>query len=307
MLKEQQDTSEPVVEVVNYIDDFRESFEQNEPLPEKLQKFHNDFNGYDLDSEIKKRGRNRIESDLEKIDDLLQSEDVPSIIQKGVRKAQRINPSEEINPFAVYLIYAGPVSNAKAKDEGIIFNLGNFVNKGSKEDVYQLIESFSAHEATHRFLWQLGLRAKKGGDMDYRNLHSIWEEGLATTMQTVHLKTHEIFVKDIDFWINTVKNWIDAKGDKEKKKEILDSCLNRESFKEAYKRSNSVKELINKQEGIEEKFRAILIVGNGPAYHIGYVLWKRQLEKGKDITELVMKGDTQVLGWMEEYLEEVSE
>ena len=47
--QEQQETSEVTVQVVKYVDEYKDSFEKGIPLPDNVEKFLKDFNSYNLE------------------------------------------------------------------------------------------------------------------------------------------------------------------------------------------------------------------------------------------------------------------
>ena len=302
--QEQQETSELKIQLVNYGDEYTNSFEKGTPLPPNVEKFLRDFNSYDLAEDIKQRGRDAISSELEKVRNLLESHEVENALREGITIAQQLYPSVEIKTFPIYLICAGKITDARAMYGGIVLNLTNLVNKPlSHEETIEMIQSMAAHETTHRFIRQLGLKPEKYSDIDENILHTIWEEGLTTTIETVHHPWHEAFVNDSDFWIQAIRDWMNAKGDDEKRGKILIDCCQRESFKSSLdKKGKKFEKLMSDSRSNEEKFRDLLTHNNGPAYHVGYVLWKRELEKGKNITELMLEGDSHIRDWLEKAL-----
>ncbi len=299
--QEQQETSKLEIQVVKYVDEYIDSFENGVPFPPNVEKFLNDFNRYDLEEDIKQRGKETISSELEKVNELLESEEVYKAFRDGILIAQQLNPLVKIETFPIYLICAGKTTNARAMYGGIVLNLTNLVNRPlNRDETIEMIKSLTAHETTHRLIRQLGLKPERSSDIDENILHTIWEEGLTTTIETVHHTWHEDIVNDSEFWIQSIKEWINAKGDKEKREQILNDCYQRDSFKTWLdKRGKKFEKLISDSRSNEEKFRDLLTLSNGPAYHVGYVLWKRELEKGHNITELMMKGDSQIREWLE--------
>jgi len=299
--QEQQENLESEIQIIDYIDEYQKSFEQGISLPEDVEKFLKRFNGYDLDEDIKQRGRDTISLELEKVKQFVESEEIEDAFKKGIAIAQQINPSVRIESFPIYLISAGRVTDARAMYGGIVLNLSNLVNKPlTQEQMIERIESMTAHETVHRFIRQLGLKPEKNEDIDESLLHTIWEEGLATTIETVHHPLHEDMVNDSKFWIQSIKDWMNAKGNNQERERILHDCYQRDSYRKWLdKKRKRFDKLSSDMRSNEEKFRELLTNSNGPAYHVGFVLWKRELERGKNITELVMKGDGQIREWLE--------
>lgn len=297
---ESGETSELEIQIVNYVDEYTDSFKKRTPLPISVEKFLKDFNSYDLEEDIKQRGRNTISSELEKVNQLLESQEVEKALREGISIAQQLSPLVKIETFPIYLICAGKITNARAMYGGIVLNLTNLVNKPlNKEETVEMIKSMTAHETAHRLIRQLGLKPERYSDIDENLLHTIWEEGLTTTIETVHHPLHEDFVKDSEFWIQSIRDWMNTKGDDEKRGKILIECYKRDSFKKWLdKKGNKFEKLSSDARSNEEKFRNLLTFSNGPAYHVGYVLWKRELDRGKNITELMLNGDSQVREWL---------
>lgn len=298
--QEQQETSESEIQVVKYIDEYTDSFEKGIPFSPDLDKFLKDFNNYDLQEDIKQRGIDAISSDLEKVNQLLESEEVEKAFREGISIAQQLYPSVKIEKFPIYLVCAGKVTDARAMYGGIAFNLSNLVNKQlDREKTIEMIKSITAHETGHRFIKQLGLKPEKYSDIDENLLHTIWEEGLTTTIETVHHPWHEDFVNDFEFWAQSIRDWMNAKGDDEKRRKILIDCYQRDSFKKMLeKNGRKIAQLPSDTSNDDQRFSELLTNSNGPAYHVGYVLWKRELEKGRNITELMLKGDSQIREWL---------
>lgn len=289
------------IQIISYLDGYQESFEQEVPLPEDLEKFLKKFNEYDLEEDIKERGRDTISSELEKVKQLVESGEMEGAFKRGIAIVQQVNPSVKIEDFPIYLIFAGRVTNARAMYGGIVLNLGNLVNKPlTQEQKIEAIESMAAHETVHRFIRQLGLKPEKSKDIDEDLLHTIWEEGLATTIETAHLPWHENIVNDSEFWIQAIRDWMNAKGDNQKRNEILNECYQRDSYKNWLdKKRKKFDKLSIGMRNNEEKFRELLTNSNGPAYHVGNVLWEKELKRGRNITELLMKGSGQIREWLE--------
>lgn len=297
---ESRETSELEIQIVNYVDEYTDSFEKGINLPTSIEKFLKDFNSYNLEEDIKQRGRDTISSELEKVNQLLGYEGIEKAFREGISIAQQLNPLVKIETFPIYLICAGKVTNARAMYGGIVLNLTNLVNKPlNREETIEMIKSMTAHETAHRLIRQLGLKPERYSDIDENLLHTIWEEGLTTTIETVHNPWHEDFVKDSEFWIQSIREWMNAKGDGEKRSKIIIECYKRDSFKKWLdKRERKLEKLFSDTSSNEHKFRELLTSSNGPAYHVGYVLWKRELEKGGDITELMLNGDSKIREWL---------
>lgn len=299
--QEIETTEEKEFQVVNYVSYFKDSFEQGIPFPQEIKAFLEIFNDYDMEEDIENRGRESISEELSKIDKLITSPELITTFKEGISLAQSIYPEVKLEPFPIYLIAAGKKTNARAYGGGIVLNLSNLVYKSLKyEESIELIKSMTAHESVHRFVRQLGLKPKEKLEIDEGILHTIWEEGLTTTIETIHHSWHDTFVKDFDFWSQSIRDWMKAKGDEQTRSKILYECYQRPSFRESLdKEGKKYAKLSSDTRSNEEKFRDLLAFSNGPAYHVGFVLWKRELEKGSNITELLLKGDSSVRDWLE--------
>jgi len=179
--------------------------------------------------------------------------------------------------------------------------------KVSNESPYQKILSYVAHESTHLFLQQLG---KKPAPFSIRNdpldkgiYDFLWEEGLTTYIEPSHYRHHDIFIRDAKFWVDTIQDWLKAE-DSVTKEKLLRSCTRRESTISWFQDMSNSNEPPN-LEGLNEKeldimFLRMLTEMNGPGYHVGSYLWKKQVEKGRDLKELVMSGSDEMKKWIRE-------
>lgn len=298
--QEQKEDTGSEIQIISYIDQYQQSFEQGIPFSEEVSNFLQRFNEYDLEEDIRLRGRDTISSELKRVRELMESGQIECALESGITIAQQINPLIKIERFPIYLICAGKITDARAMYGGIVLNLSNLVNKPlTKEQTIETIKSMAAHETVHRFIRQLGLKPERSEDIDKNLLHTIWEEGLTTTVETVHHPWHEDMVNDAEFWIQAIRDWMNAKGDDQERESILFKCYQRDSYKNWLdKKRRKFEKLPSDTRSNEEKFREVLTNSNGPAYHVGFVLWKKALERGSNITELMMRGDSQIYDWL---------
>jgi len=103
----------------------------------------------------------------------------------------------------------------------------------------------------------------------------------------------------MEYCLQAIRDWMNSKGDDKERERILYECYQRDSYKNWLdKKRKKFDRLSSDTRSNEEKFRELLTNSNGPAYHVGFVLWKRELDKGRNITELVLQGDSQIRSWL---------
>ena len=209
---------------------------------------------------------------------------------------------QEVKPFPIFLIYAGGSTDARAMNGGFILNFGNLIyHESDVRKLLVLVKSISAHETVHQFLEQLGVIPEKAKDIDEAILQSIWEEGLTTTVQTVQYPWHYGIAEDYMFYAQIMNDWLEATGNPENRKAILDRCIARGSFQKFLEyQGDWYKENVLQGEDTDKNFMSLMINCNGPAYHLGYMLWKRELEKGIPMEKLVRGGHKQIVNWLKE-------
>lgn len=288
--------------IVNCIDPLVAAIENKAEIDRDLCDLLDRFNGYSLTLEITNRGVDYVKDRLSVISKVLESKDVNGFIISGISRAQLIAPTKSINPFPIYLLYAGGVTSASIIDKGIALNLGNFVQPNLAEtEIFAKLESLIAHETVHRFLKQMDIPRISGDTFKAGLFNIIWEEGLATIMETVHHPWHSEFVNDSDFWFGKILEWLESE-DEIVKKRIFQECINRESCIRWITLTNgkTIREDLEDTENLDLRFFRLLTLANGVAYHLGYVLWKRVIDKGGNIEDLVKGGHAQVKNWLEE-------
>jgi len=119
---------------------------------------------YDFDRDIKERGKDVVLAELDKASEYFDFEEAKQAAQEGLKMAQIINPDIPIKPFPVVFLFIPHRGDAKSlHGQGCGINIGILKSKRVSEDSpRQKIVSFTAHEATHTFLKQLGKRPEGG-------------------------------------------------------------------------------------------------------------------------------------------------
>jgi hypothetical protein len=287
-------------EIIDYVTPVKEYIEGGTELPENFHTVSKRFNGYDIDNDIKDRGKETILNEIENIQEVLFSEEFHNVVNSGLDRSQEIAPHIQMEPIKILFLYAGPVDDGKAfRPDTVVINMGNVRRKSDNpEVVLEHIEAYVSHEGIHIFLEQLGIKAKESKDTVDRLSKRIWEEGLTTYMETKHFSHHEDFVNDAKFWKNVILEW-DRTYTEEDHKKILRKCLENQTYKKWHsKRIPKFEKRIEAGENIHTVFSELLRHGNGPVYQLGYALWKEQIDSGASLPELVQKGHKQGLEWL---------
>lgn len=289
-----------VFQVKDYVDDIELAILSGGVLPKEVSELLQDFNNFDLDKLIERKGKDKVLREIENIKAIFEDQQILKSVSDGIDLAQRICPSVPVKPYPIYLIYAGGVTDARAMGGGYVMNFGNLIYlTQSKQELLEIVKSLGAHETVHRFLEQLGIEPEVTDDIDTEILNKVWEEGLTTTIQTVQYPWHDIFVEDYKFWADTLVEWINCKGQEEKRKEILAKCFERDSYIKYLELCGpSLKERVLSGKSTAEIFSNLMLNGNGPAYHLGSVLWKKQMEEGNKLEDMVQKGHKQSKDWI---------
>ena len=230
-------------------------------------------------------------------------------VKEGLSLAQKINPDVPIKAFPIVFLFMPRYGDAKAlHGQGCAININALKpTKVSNDPSYQKIVSYVAHESTHLFLKQLDKKTPpfsiRTDPLDKGIYDFLWEEGLTTYIEPTHYRHHEGFVQDAKFWINTVESWLKAENALVKER-ILKDCTKREATISWFEDMSSSKEApnldgLNEQE-LDVMFLRMLTEMNGPAYHVGSYLWKKQIDKGKELKDLVMLGSGEMKKWIQE-------
>jgi len=257
---------------------------------------------YDFGRDIEERGEDVVLADLDKASKDFNFEEAKQAVQEGLKMAQIINPDIPIKPFPVIFLFIPHYGDAKALyGQGCGINIGALKNKRyGEESPRQKIVSFTAHEATHTFLKQLGKHPELGNRTWERvGLDFIWEEGLATYVEPTHFLPHDVVEADGAFWVDIIKRWYSRKSEEEAHK-IYEDIKERPSFQVWYNYMYYNRPIPKDLDLSEESFETLLKKRNGIGYHVGSYLWKKQIEKGKSLKDLVMQGSHGINEWINE-------
>jgi hypothetical protein len=264
---------------------------------------------YSFEEDINNRGRNVILAELNDASKHFNFEEAKKAVKEGLVLAQKINPDIKLREFPVIFLF-NPISRGpKAlKGQGCAFNIKSFVgSRHSNGDQYKEIVSGIAHEATHVFLTQLGKHplpfSIKKDHFDKGIYDFLWLEGLTTYIEPTHYPHHDLIIKDAEFWIEIINNWVKSK-DVNRKESLLKECFQRPStiswFNDMYPKDR-IPNVENLNEyGLDSIFLRLLTEGNGPGYHIGSYIWQKKIEEGNNIKDLVMAGSDEMSKWIKE-------
>ncbi len=253
---------------------------------------------YSFEKDIARRGKESLLYELNGINERFAIDKTIEAISLGVTDAQAINPEIHIAPFPIFLLYM-PISKGGTAllGQGCAINLFRTFEKEEKEP-YQRIREVAAHESTHVFLQQLGVRpstiekSNKNWVYDF-----LWEEGLTKYMEHPDTQYHKEVVNDASFWIPTIKQWFENTDD-DQKRAILSSFLAKKYINFSEEKFKN----ILKNNTLDEAFRIGITRTTGIGYHIGSYIWEKQLEKakeeGKTLKDLVMAGSAQMEQWI---------
>ena len=260
---------------------------------------------YSIDEAIQERGRDKIIARFIQVSSDFDFEVISSAVNAGLAKAQTLNPAVAMKDIPVVFLYFPNNEGAKSlHTQGCAININEFCGKGiSNERKIKKVQSNVAHEAVHVFLEQLGVRpSDKWFNMKTFIWDFLWEEGLTTTMEIDYEDYHYSFIEDAEFYITLIQDWINLEREDPKKEDLIQKCINRPSFLNWLEQVNTTLEnIIPDTDDIDKKFIFLLKSFNGFGYHIGNVLWQRQLDNGLNLTELVMKGSGEMNKWLENY------
>jgi hypothetical protein len=288
----------------------REYLVNDVPLSEEHQQVLRLFERrHTIDEVVEERGRDRVLEELDEASKYFDFTQAQKAVKEGLSLAQKINPDVTIKAFPIVFLFMPRYGDAKAlHGQGCAININALKpTKVSNDTSYQKIVSYVAHESTHLFLKQLDKKTPpfsiRTDPLDKGIYDFLWEEGLTTYIEPTHYRHHEGFVQDAKFWINTVESWLKAENALVKER-ILKDCTKREATISWFEDMSSSKEApnldgLNEQE-LDVMFLRMLTEMNGPAYHVGSYLWKKQIDKGKELKDLVMLGSGEMKKWIQE-------
>lgn len=279
----------------------RNYLENDIPIPEEEMNVIKTFDReYSFEKDIQERGRDAVLNGLNEALKYFDFEEAKLAVAEGLKFAQAINPDVPIKSFPTVFLYIPFRGDAKSlHGQGCGINIAVLKNKREGEvPPRQKIVSFTAHEGTHTFLEQLGVRPKPGNRTNKKCCFDfIWEEGLTTYIEPTHYLPHDEVEADGAFWVNIINRWYNAQTPEEDK-QIYEEIINRPSFKTWYNYMYYNKPIPTDLEINEKNFQRMISWRNGIGYHVGSYLWKKELEKGKTLKDLVMAGSGQMEEWM---------
>lgn len=228
-------------------------------------------------------------------------EKIKNEAQNLFSEVQKINPDVPLENIPLYLL-SSPVKRIACtlEGKGIAINTRFFQEK---EKDSKFVANTIVHEATHVFIKRLGKQPEflanglKDEVMDF-----LWFEGLAQHMEPYPNETSEMYMEDVEMWPRILTSWFNAESEEEKDT-LINTITNMESFKKIMLFKHG-KDYENGLKGIlertsqDEALKA-LIVQEGFGYYIGKYLWEKELEKGYDLKDLVMRGSKDIRNWVE--------
>ncbi len=276
--------------------------QNNSPIPDETLNVLNTFDQrYSFERDIIRRGRETLLYELNGIRERYDIDEIVKAVNLGVEDAQTINPETRIKPFPKFLLYM-PISKGATAlfGQGCAINLFRAFEEGEGKPCKRVRE-MTAHESTHIFLGQLGVRPPTI-EKSYKHwiYDFLWEEGLAKYMENPDTQYHKEIVQDAPFWISAIKQWF-ANTDENQKQELLNSFLTKKYINFSTKDLEDILE----NNSLEEAFRLGITRATGVGYHVGSYIWEKQTGKakqeGKTLKDLVMAGSGQMEEWMKEF------
>lgn len=262
------------------------------------------FNKFELASVAEETLR----ADLNRINDFLNGHPLVSVVQSALSRAAQIAPNHEFILPTIVVLYAGGVTNARTFDEYIpnsfAINLGNLINRfnAKLEELPAKIESLITHETVHLFVKQI----LPEPDRTLGLYNIMWEEGLTTYMETVHMPWHEDMKSLVVELLPEVLVILSDSALQIKLQSLVKMLKHPLYTKHFAKISETILgELADINEANWKQYvLKALVLSNGPLYHLGYLLWEYQLAtSGKSLPELVAGGHIQSKKWLEAYVE----
>jgi hypothetical protein len=231
--------------------------------------------------EIVRRHEDEIRKERDFVNEILKADDLEETIEGGLEKAKSVFYKKEFKNPVVKLTAGIDYGDARLLCRNSFgINLSHiFGNEPNVNMAKKHIESYSAHESNHLFLYQTGFRH---GVLDKERVKSIvFMEGLATFLEIPEVletrDTHKTCIKDIKNWENLLQEYLGAENCSV---ELLRRLTSQESFRKLNPRSSLIKKVSKLKDFVdinlyEDAIYTIFVNHNGPAYHIGYNMWKR--------------------------------
>lgn len=292
--------------IYNFTPQIRDHIVNGTPLSDEISNVLRTFNRrYDFEEDVRRRGREELLSDVDSAIEVFDFESAQNAVKEGLSLSQTINPDVKLQPFPVIFLFIPHRGDATSLyHQGCGINIDALKeNPFSKGTPFQKIVSFSAHEGVHTFLTQLGENTPERTETLKEEIYSfMWEEGLTTYIEPMHYRHHDPIFEDAKFWIKTIAEWVNT-NDADIKKQLHDEIVSRPSFTQWFRDMWGTRKPIPEKSD-DELFSQMLKENNGPAYHVGAYLWKKQIEKGNSLKDLVMAGSGNMEQWIKEELDE---
>lgn len=283
----------------------KEYVEKGIPLSDEVNNIMRTFDSkYSLDDDINKTGKETILNELTQSLEGFNLHDAAISVEEGIQMAQTINPDLKIEQFPIVFLWTPTSKGGTAlHGQGCAINIGKLKDSDYAGTMYENIKEITAHEATHLFLQQLGVRPsqEEGKTLKKEVLDILWEEGLATYIESATSVSHKEIVADADFWLRMVNRWLDANTFKEKYDVLLESL---EPKYIIWKENvlNRIHQRNLDPFSIDQLLVTGLLRRPGIGYHLGSYIWEKQVEKamkeGRTLKDLVMAGSGQMEEWM---------
>lgn len=295
--------------IYDFTDEIENAFIYGTPLSDTVENILRTFKeDFCLEEDIQTQGREKILNEIEEIKGVFNFEEAKNAVKEGLVIAQGINPDIEMKEFPIVFLYVPFYGDAKSLyGQGCGISISSLRQSDKLLDTpYQRLVSYAAHEAVHVFLRQLGKnRSEKDTSPKAKTYHFIWEEGLATYMEPSHYAHHEVMESDAPFYLGITKEWFKS-NDVEIKKGLLKKVFERSSTQKFFDTMFSKNRRPNLEDMLtdtspDEIFNFLLKKHNGIGYHIGSYIWKKQIERGFKLKDLVMAGSTGMEELIEEY------
>jgi len=255
---------------------------------------------------LQNKNKSEIAGELSRAINLFSKEEIDAAISTGKSLAQEISPNHIFNNYPIFFLYYPTRDGAKSLNgQGCAINIREYLRLDKAKGL-ELLASSIGHEWTHLYIRELNLQPPINDkiSIDQYINNFLWIEGLTTLMEIYKEPYQKEFINDADFWIMTINKWMNPQTKEEEKLSLLQEIKRTKSITEwANYYKIEIDYLIDPKENADSNFKRILTNMNGMGYHIGYFLWKKQIEKGKQLPELVSNGYTSMRAWIKEYIQ----
>ena len=226
------------------------------------------------------------EDKLQDIKTFLETLDIDKVndaIKKGIDRTKSLFPENLIDPKPVLLAGTtntdGKVIHENPHEFGV--NLTNTFSKYYNSDTRKVdeeklmkkVEDISAHESCHVYCEQLPWFGQK----EYGLIGGVFDEGLATSIDTINYPWHEEYVQDAEFWHKIIKESLNFQSEGHMR-EILERVSKNELLNKYNKGViKDITDILQKEKVGDKDFSKVmdraLKEKNGPIYHLGFKLW----------------------------------